>query len=275
MGVGELPGSSRDAAADLGVWRGRRYVALGSSFASGPGIPPRAPGSVRAAGRSARNYPRRVAEAAGLRLTDVTSSGAVCAHILRERQYGQPPQLAAVSPETDLVTVTIGGNDVGLTAFLIARRMPSPVRLLPAARRLADEAVTTRALGVVEQRLVEVFAAVRERAPRARLLVVNYPSVLGPARPGEAGTERHYRFLAEGLAEFTAAAAARTGAFLVDARTPSLAHPPGSAAAWTSDFFVPVPGRPMAGTPCHPTAAGMAGVAGLVLERLRSLAPVG
>ena len=39
-----------------------RYVALGSSMAAGPGISPRAPGSPRAAMRSARNYPHLLAE---------------------------------------------------------------------------------------------------------------------------------------------------------------------------------------------------------------------
>ncbi|WP_369690038.1 SGNH/GDSL hydrolase family protein [Nocardia harenae] len=266
---------SDDRIADaLAPWRGRRYVALGSSFASGPGIAPRAPGSVRAAGRSARNYPHLIAGAAGLRLTDVTSSGATCAHILHERQYGCPPQRTALTPDTDLVTVTIGGNDIGLTAFLIARRMPSPIRLLPAARRSADEAATGRALGGLEERLHRVFGTVRRQAPNARLLVVNYLSVLGPPRPGESATDRHYRHLAEALADRTAAVADRVGAHLVDVRTPSLAHAPGSAVPWTQDFFVPVPGRPPHGTPCHPTAAGMAAVADLVLARLRTLAPV-
>ncbi|MEV0355911.1 SGNH/GDSL hydrolase family protein [Nocardia sp. NPDC050697] len=266
---------SDDRIADaLAPWRGRRYVALGSSFASGPGIPPRAPGSVRAAGRSARNYPHLVAGAAGLRLTDVTSSGATCAHILHERQYGSPPQRTAVTSDTDLVTVTIGGNDIGLTAFLIARRMPSPIRLLPAARRSADEAATGRALGGLDERLHRVFGTVRQQAPNARLLVVNYLSVLGPARPGESATDRHYRYLAEALANRTATVAERVGAHLVDVRTPSLAHAPGSAVPWTQDFFLPVPGRPPHGTPCHPTAAGMAAVADLVLARLRTLAPV-
>lgn len=97
-----------------------RYVALGSSMAAGPGIGPRAPGSPRAAGRSARNYPHLVADALGLDLTDVTFSGATTAHVLRETQHGAPPQIRALDGTESLVTVTIGGNDAGYVPMLFA-----------------------------------------------------------------------------------------------------------------------------------------------------------
>jgi hypothetical protein len=48
------------------------YVALGSSFAAGPGI---APVVQKAALRSGRNYPHQVAERLSLRLVDVTCTG--------------------------------------------------------------------------------------------------------------------------------------------------------------------------------------------------------
>jgi hypothetical protein len=57
----------------------KRYVALGSSMASGPGIRPRAAGAPWSSGRSARNYPHLIAERLGLDLVDVTFSGATTA----------------------------------------------------------------------------------------------------------------------------------------------------------------------------------------------------
>src|SRR6202012_4410884 len=57
-------------------WRGARYVAMGSSFAAGPGIPHRVEGSPRSAGRSTGNYAHLVARRLGLDLVDVTFSGA-------------------------------------------------------------------------------------------------------------------------------------------------------------------------------------------------------
>jgi hypothetical protein len=53
---------------------GSRYVAMGSSFAAGPGIGRRVPGSPRAAGRSTGNYAHLVALRLGLDLDNVTVS---------------------------------------------------------------------------------------------------------------------------------------------------------------------------------------------------------
>ncbi|TXI53573.1 GDSL-type esterase/lipase family protein, partial [Mycolicibacter arupensis] len=105
-----------------------RYVALGSSMAAGPGIRPSAPGAPRAAGRSARNYPHLVAHALGLDLCDVTFSGATTAHLLSERQRGVPPQIETLNGSEALVTITIGGNDVGYVPLLMAAALPGPLR---------------------------------------------------------------------------------------------------------------------------------------------------
>ena len=59
------------------------YVALGSSFAAGPGVDPIV---VPACGRSARNYPALVAERLGYDLVDVTSGGATVDDVLTRPQ---------------------------------------------------------------------------------------------------------------------------------------------------------------------------------------------
>ena len=75
----------------------RRYVALGSSYAAGPGIDPVID---RTAGRSGRNYAHLLAQAPGAELTDATVSGATTATILNthQRTLGRrhPPQVRAV-----------------------------------------------------------------------------------------------------------------------------------------------------------------------------------
>ncbi|WP_319944303.1 SGNH/GDSL hydrolase family protein [Nocardia macrotermitis] len=255
-------------------WHGKKYVALGSSFASGPAIAPREPDAPRLAGRSRNNYAHLVAAAAQLELTDVTSSGATCEHILHEQQYGQPPQIRAVDSATDLVTLTIGGNDVGLTQYRIAHRLPLPLRLIPPIARLGDETAVNHRLHTIEQSLTEVLTTIARRAPRARVLVVNYLSLLGPVSAQDRPVDRNYQQFAESLAAHTASAAARADAELIDARTPSLDHPPGSTGAWTIGGYLPLPGRQYPGAPFHPTAAGMAGVADLILDRLASLPPI-
>jgi hypothetical protein len=113
-----------------------RYVALGSSMAAGPGIRPRAPGAPFRSGRSARNYAHLVAEQLNLDLVDVTFSGAATAHVLAERQRGAPPQIRALDGSEELVTITIGGNDVGYVPLLrVSALLGSIARLSPASRK--------------------------------------------------------------------------------------------------------------------------------------------
>ena len=83
------------------------------------------------AGRSARNYPHLVAERLGLELVDVTYSGATTAHVLADSQPGAPPQIEALDGSEDLVTITIGGNDVGYVPLLFAAGLPRFTRSLP------------------------------------------------------------------------------------------------------------------------------------------------
>ena len=91
---------------------GSRYVAMGSSFAAGPGIGRRAPGSPRAAGRSSANYAHQVARRLALDLDDVTFSGATTQDMLAATSAGRPAQIDAVTPATKLVTLTNKTDEV-------------------------------------------------------------------------------------------------------------------------------------------------------------------
>src|ERR1700759_273785 len=156
----------------------KRYVALGSSMAAGPGIRPRAVGAPWWSGRSARNYPHLVAERLKLDLVDVTFSGATTAHVLADHQHGEPPQIAVLDGSESLVTVTIGGNDVGYVPLLMAASLPRCARRVPllGARiaELLDPAVRDRALAGVFDSLRAVGTAVRQRAPQAKVFFVDY-----------------------------------------------------------------------------------------------------
>jgi len=105
-----------------------RYVALGSSMAAGPGIRPSAAGAPFGSGRSARNYAHLVAERLNLDLVDVTFSGATTAHVLADRQRRAQPQIEALDGSEELVTITIGGNDVGYVPLLMAASLPAVAR---------------------------------------------------------------------------------------------------------------------------------------------------
>jgi lysophospholipase L1-like esterase len=242
-----------------------RYVALGSSMAAGPGIRPGAPGAPFGSGRSARNYAHLVAEQLDLSLFDVTFSGATTAHVLAERQRGARPQIEALDGSEELVTITIGGNDVGYVPLLMAATFPRPARLLPAIGALFDRDARERALDGVGDSLRAVGAAVRERAPRARVVFVDYLTLLPPdgtpAPPLSAADAELGRHVAARLEEATAAAAQATGCELVRAGQASRQHHGWSAEPWAVGAGWPLPWRP---APFHPNAAGMRSVAGLL-----------
>lgn len=246
-----------------------RYVALGSSMAAGPGIAPRAPGSPRTAGRSARNYPHLVAAALGLDLVDVTYSGATTAHVLSESQRGAPPQIHALDGSETLVTVTIGGNDAGYVPMLFAAGLPRPVRRVPLLgarlRELLDPSARYLALAETGAALVEVGREIRRRAPHATVLFVDYLTLLpatGPAPPLRGADLTLGRHIAATLEQLTADAAKAAGCGLVSAAEASRDHHAWSGRPWTTLPSLPIPGRP---APLHPNADGMRAVADLVV----------
>jgi lysophospholipase L1-like esterase len=251
-----------------------RYVALGSSMAAGPGIRPRADGAPFRAGRSARNYAHLVAERLGLDLVDVTYSGATTANVLTDSQNGAPPQADALDGSEDLVTVTIGGNDVGYVPLLMAAGLPRVVRFVPLlggiVREMLDPTARDRALVDVAESLKEVGRTVRHRSPRAKVLFVDYLTLLPPAglaAPPLSDVDVAVgRRIADTLERLTGKAAADTGCEWVRVADASREHHAWSADPWTTKPGLPLPGRP---APLHPNAAGMRAVAGLVVTQWR------
>ena len=246
-----------------------RYAALGSSMAAGPGIRPSAAGAPWRSGRSARNYAHLVAEKRRLDLVDVTYSGATTANVLTDKQNGAPPQVDALDGSETLVTVTIGGNDVGYVPLLMAAGLPRITRALPLLggrlRELLDADARDRRLVEVAESLTRVGRTVRDRSPRARVLFVDYLTLLPP--PGAAAPPLSDadiglgRRVADTLERLTGEAAAETGCQWVRAAQASREHHAWAAEPWTTRFGLPLPGRP---APLHPNAAGMRAVADLV-----------
>jgi lysophospholipase L1-like esterase len=252
---------------------GSRYVAMGSSFAAGPGIPARAAGSPRRAGRSSGNYAHLVARALGLDLHDVTYSGATTADILRPAAKGHPAQLDAVTPGTRLVTITAGGNDVGFLPRLTLTSLPWPVRALPRvtarAADFGDSGATDERFAQLELNLTTIARRLHDRAPGCRVLFVDYLTILPPEgedrdSPPPPQIAAWGRGIAARLSRTTRAVAAATGCEYVAASAASADHHAWSATPWTRRFHLSLRG----GAPYHPDAAGMAAVAALVLATL-------
>ena len=252
------------------------YVALGSSYGSGPGLDPRAAGSPRRAGRSERNYAHLLAARLGLTLDDQTYSGETVAQITGEDSSSRrAPQLDAVGPQTRLVTVTAGGNDVGYIPRLANASIPGLLRL-PGMRRtvreLGDQDATGRAFAALGTRLSALCRIVAERSD-AVVVLTDYLTLLPDdesvdTRPLSREIAAWGRDVAHRLSDTVAAVADAEGALFASAAEHSREHHAWSAEPWTSGFTLSLRG----GAPYHPNAAGMDAVAelleGLVRPRL-------
>lgn len=245
---------------------GAQYVALGSSFAAGPGIPPAKPDNAPACGRSAGNYATQVATRLKLTLTDVTCSGSTTANILTTPQSGQGPQIDAVTSDTSLVTMTVGGNDVNYLGSLFAYSCQNNGGTSCAQ---VDRGAMDRALATVSDKIGAVITAVRERAPNARILVVDYFTILplsGRLCPGIGLTEDEVQYelsVARRLKVATWKATATGRATLIDLAVKSVAHDGCADVPWV-ERSTTAPGR----VPYHPNEAGMTAAANLILQRL-------
>lgn len=245
---------------------GLDYVAMGSSFAAGPSIPPvQSSSGAAACSRSANNYASIVARDTGANLTDVTCSGATTANILTTNQGSQPPQINAVNSGTDLVTITIGGNDVNYLGSMVTYSCQNSGGTNCGT---VSQAAINTALGTVGQKIENVVNAVKARAPQARILLVSYSTLL-PDTGGCTGVpltadQRIFeRTVATRLAQANIDTANRTGATLVRLATASHGHDACAADPWV-EKYKPASGR----TTYHPNEAGMKAAASLVKSAL-------
>ncbi|MEO6532349.1 MAG: SGNH/GDSL hydrolase family protein [Pseudolysinimonas sp.] len=256
---------------------GDGYVSMGSSFAAGPGLGAPVPGAPKWSGRSLRNYPHLVASELGLDLTDVTFSGATIAGLLHgELSIGgtpMAPQVDALHPDTRLVTITGGGNDVGYVRVILGS-LPAPLSWLPAARlarQLVEAPEQTEAdFAQLERNLRALIAEIRRRSPLAEIVLVEYLSVLPPDASTPIG--RFPRDLADWargtatrLSALTSSVGNELGCRVVPVAAASASHHAWSAVQWTRRLQF----SRRKGAPYHPTPAGMRAVAELVVAALR------
>lgn len=266
-----LTGCATAPAYGPGLAPGAKYVAMGSSFAAGPGIPDYYEATPAPCYRSTQNYAHQLAERLELALTDVSCSGATTAHLTGPRG-SIPPQLDALTPDTKLVTVTIGGNDLGYIGGLSAASCAGlqketgvegncpPPMTLPAEKTFADLAA----------RMDAIAKEVRVRAPEAQLVFVDYLAVLPEAGTCAATPLNEFdadgaRYSARRLAEITRVVAGENGASVITASELSKGHDACSAVPWMHGY--PRPDAPVSGAMYHPNVAGMTAVAD-ALERL-------
>ncbi|MFC9287441.1 SGNH/GDSL hydrolase family protein [Streptomyces sp. NPDC057052] len=249
------------------------YVALGDSYTSGPLIPRQVDANCA---RSDHNYPSLVAaryEVASF--ADVSCSGARTDEMWKA-QGTNGPQLDALNRGTDLVTLQIGGNDMGFGPIISTCAALSSEDLSgdPCRRHYTSSGVDRLTLNILETapKVARVLRAVHERAPHARVVVVGYPALLPddgsgcyPSVPFAAKDFPYLRDMGKRLNRTLRLVAWLNRAEFVDTYGPSVGHDMCKAPA---DRWVE-PLRPSApAAPAHPNAKGMETMASAVLERL-------
>ena len=256
------------------------YVALGDSYASGPGIPVQRTDLIGCQ-RSTNNYPAFLAHALHVRhYTDVSCGGARTDNMTAPQpvQPGpNPAQFDALTPDTDLVTVTIGGNDIDigdlwLTCARLGATDPSGN---PCERQATAEGTdrTAQRIAATAPKLARVLEGIRQRSPRATVLLVGYlrlvPPAVGcyPALPIARGDVRYLDGVQQQLTAMLADQAGQHGAVFVDPYSRSPGHDACQAPGvkWV-EGTVPT----SAAAAIHPNTAGMEAVAGFALNALRS-----
>lgn len=253
-----------------------RYVAMGDSYSSAAGVQPVDLTAPVPCQRSTRNYPSIVAAALGAERVDVTCGGATTDHV-RTAQYPGlvPPQIDALTPDTDLVTMTLGLNDsAGFVRLQVACGPLSVLTLgqgAPCRQVYGDQFERTLRTATYPS-LVRMLRSVRERAPRARVAILGIPWVVPrtegcfPVMPLARGDVPYVRRIQALLNRLIERAARVTGATFVDVAEASEGRDACAPAGrrWIEPALLGT--NPSI---VHPNARGEAGMAARVLEVLQ------
>lgn len=253
------------------------YTALGDSYAAGPLIPNQ---SLNPLGcfRSDHNYAHLTASQLGLSLADVTCSGATTVNMTQAQNVEpgppNPPQLNAVTASTQIVSLTIGGNDIGFSEVaqscitINPFSTPCKNKYDPGGHDQLAERIAATA-----PKVAVVIQGIHARSPSARVFVVNYPAIFPetgygcyPQMPIGFGDVPYLRSTEQHLDQMLAQQAAANGATLVDWYKASIGHD--ACKSLPNRWVEPLIPNELA-FPIHPNKAGMAGGAAVLTAAIK------
>jgi lysophospholipase L1-like esterase len=222
------------------------YVALGDSYASGVG----AGDYISSSGscdRSTKAYPQLWDNAnAPASYVSVACSGATTSSVIST-------QLSALSTSTTLVSITIGGNDVGFSSVMETCVLESTSSCVSAIHTAENEMATQ-----LPAELNNVLSGIATDAPNARVVVLGYPRLYDLSKSsgciGLSTTDRtDLNQAANDLDGQIRAAAGRYSYTFADVRSEFSGHQICDSNSWlhSVDWFD-------LGESYHPTAAGQA-----------------
>jgi lysophospholipase L1-like esterase len=258
-------------AAFAGAAHAANYVALGDSYAAGPIIPNQI--SPLGCLKSDHNYAHLATPSIGLTLRDPSCSGATTADMTSPQEIEiegpNPPQFNSLDSSTTVVSLTIGGNDIGFTEIAL-----SCITLNPFTTPCKDkydsggkDQIAER-IAATAPKVAAVLQGIHSRSPAAKVFVVNYAAIFPetgfgcwPQMPIGFGDVPYLRSKEQELNAMLATQAANNGATLVNWYNASIGHDAckSSSVRWVEPV---VPTNPAA--PIHPNERGMQGAAGIL-----------
>lgn len=177
------------------------YVAMGDSFSSGEGNEPFLAGSDTSTNKCHRSkyaYPILLEQDASLNLNMtafVACSGATTSNILTSGQNGEPRQLGALSNSTKIVTLTIGGNDLGFASILRScitalgvgnnwgcssnAGLNSDISSRLSALNGTTSSTVLSPQGQAIHSIESVLSSIAAQAPNATIYIAGYPRLFG------------------------------------------------------------------------------------------------
>jgi hypothetical protein len=253
------------------------WAGLGDSYAAGPLIPNQQLNPLGCL-RSDHNFAHLAAAALGRSLADASCSGAKTDDMTAPQDVTpgpNPPQFNALTADTQIVTLQIGGNDIGFTSIIencaTANPFAHPCRdryVVNGHDTLADKIAATA------PKVAAVLQGIHSRSPQARVFVVNYAAILPetgsgcwPQVPIAFSDVSYLRGVAKNLNAMLAQQATDNGARIVDDYTASIGRD--ACKSPTTRWVEPLVPANLA-APFHPNARGEAGIAAVVVRAVSS-----
>ena len=255
-----------------------RYVSLGDSYAAGPLIPVQLPpfGCLK----SSNDYGHLTQQQLRFpEYRDPSCSGAKTTHMTQPQGVSpgpNPPQFDSLTAGTKMVTLTIGGNDIGFSSIAQDCFVTQPSTGSPCKDKYTaggqDE--VSRRIAETAPKVAAVLQGIATRSPQAKTYVVDYSAIFPhegpgcyPQMPVAEGDVPWLRAKQEELNAMLATQASANGARLVDVYTASRGHDACSlpGVRWVEPV---TPASPAA--PVHPNLIGMRAMASLIVAASRA-----
>jgi lysophospholipase L1-like esterase len=231
---------------------GSNYVAQGDSYASGTGTREYYDSTCQ---RSNYAYAKLLAAEKGLNLSHVACSGARIPDV-------RANQLGALSAATNLVTISIGGNDAGFSSVITQCAKPWPWTCTADITN-ARTFITNTLPGQLDA----LYTEIRTRAPNAQVIVVGYPRLFNGEECNlgariSSSEQSDLNSVADLLATKTAAVAVAHGFEFVDPRGSFDAHRICDDVEWLNGLSDPI------SESYHPNRLGHDAFADLISAKL-------